>query len=575
MSRLIGKLLFVLLTMISSACVLAAGGPFDPDQVTHEGVHYFLAKDRLKVSATVTTINHQVITDQLTLRGVNSAKRAGSVAVQTGADPSKVYVLHLTPRSSSDETMVIDLTETGLLKSINAGSTGRSGTILGNIFKFIGTVAGGFVPGAFAPASLPALSTCARDIDKSPFVHLPKLTRFTIMYSQTACDAWKEIIVIDGQEAALRASMRSTEKQLANATGQQLEDLQSRISTLQARVDQNQKDRAVQLAIVQRESGVLKAVHKIGAPNTTKEHEVVFDLNEVLTGNTLSAGATVPAVNTALSSLPTAKRLFDNAGVVIEVGPAPPNYAATTITPTSTDPKNRKYCALSLKHGSSGRTSVLDRCKSQFIFYRRPIATEVRIYGKNGAGTAIELLSKASLSVLRDEAPHEYLKFDSRRWSKGTLQITFDSKGVPAHIDWMAESSAAALTGALATAVAAARDEYAATIAKIVEIEDAKKKLDPEEKSELDKKLEELTKQKEVLDAQLALAGAQSTYELTLSQQQAAAELALVQSEIGLVAAEEARANQLAVLRLEADVARMNKELELLKAKIEIQQMNK
>lgn len=567
-SRLMYLLLF--LPMLS-----LGAGYYEPDQVPHEGVHYLLAKDRLTVTVKLTQKNGRKLLPDLSLEPVNTIKREGTVTVETYADPSRIYVLPLTPKASSDESMVITLTDTGLLKSINATSTGRSGTVLTNIFKFIGSVAGVFGNISAAPTGpTPQRSACAGDVDSRPISEQPNLIRYTLFWSQTACDAWEEAIATGQQVDTLKTQVQRTEGQLKDATGQALKDLQSRLETYRTQLTQHAKDRMAFLGVVTSESNRLKTQNKIDPAAKFTTHTLTFEIDELLTGRDVSTNTTKAAIETLIQDLPAAKRLFEKTGVVIELDPVPDGYEATQFSTGSSDPSNKKYCNLTLRHGDSGRTTAVNHCSSKLVFYRRPIYTLVRLYALDKDQAKVEPLNQASLPIIREESPHEFVKFNAQRWAKGSLKVTFDAKGVPTSVDWMAESSAAAVTGALATAIAAARDEYATTVNKLVEIKEARDKLDPEEQSELDKTLEKLKKEKELLDAQLALQGAQATFDSTLAQQTAAAELALVQSEIGVVAAAEARANQLAVLRLEAEVARVNKELELLKAKIELRALN-
>ena len=136
-----------------------------------------------------------------------------------------------------------------------------------------------------------------------------------------------------------------------------------------------------------------------------------------------------------------------------------------------------------------------------------------------------------------------------------------------ARTDYTATSSAAAAVTALASAATTFRDEYAATLAKMVEIDGNRRTL---KLSDLTTRVDTLKKERERLDAQLATDTAASNFDLSLKQQRLAAEAAELQAQAALDAAQATAEQRLEIEKLKTEIDLVRRELELLKAKQEL-----
>jgi ribosomal protein L29 len=136
-----------------------------------------------------------------------------------------------------------------------------------------------------------------------------------------------------------------------------------------------------------------------------------------------------------------------------------------------------------------------------------------------------------------------------------------------ARIDYTAGSSAAAAVTALASAGSTFRDEYATTVAKMVEIDTNARKL---KLSDLTTKVDTLKKEQERLDTQLAVDTAGANFDLVLKQRQLAAEAATLQAQTALDTAVATAEQRKAIEEMKLEIELVKRELELLKAKQEL-----
>ncbi len=576
--------------------------PYDPGSVPHEGIRYLLSRNRINVTITKTASKPVLIKEFIDpansarnelkpILGVPADKSAVSLAadidVAWEADPSKVYVLDLSPRAMSDAEVTVDSHPDGRLSSVNTQSTGQGGTVLSNIFKVVGTLVGlttgpafAAIPDASALAAFPPKTDC--NVWIRPLSDLDNLTRITIEHSGVACDAWK-----DSQRYAVRAKAQRTEierleDQVSTIASAQLAALKTRITEAAAARDRTHFDRRTAIAVIEAQKSAFVDKWKIGEnQQPPKTEELTFLIEELPMAGAaaIREGLTKVQTELALASYSVAKKLLAESEHVITVDSVPTGYQATEITQSSDG------CKIQMWHGTPSndknvrkRTPTYDRCKGQLLFYKRPISTSVTLWklekGAGGAAT-LQIKEKRQLMLVRSESPLEVLEFSASAWSDGSLVVAFGDTGVPSKITWKSDSSAAAITGALAGALTAARTEYSATIAELVTIKENKAKLNPKGKSDVQKEIDELTKKKELIDARLAIEGAEATYESQLEQQRLAQQLALLNSEQSVVTAEQAATNQLDILRLAAELSRLNTEMQILKAQIDLDALRK
>ena len=170
---------------------------------------------------------------------------------------------------------------------------------------------------------------------------------------------------------------------------------------------------------------------------------------------------------------------------------------------------------------------------------------------------------KIATAMLPGVAPG-CVAFSASAFAKRELVVQFDENGQLARVDQITDSSAAAIAAALAAASTTFRDEYATSLSKAVEVQDNKRKL---ELGDLTTRIDALTKQRELIDAQTAADSAGANVELTLRRQQLAAELAELEAKTSLQTAQETADQRVALEALKNEVALLKQELELMKAK--------
>ena len=126
--------------------------------------------------------------------------------------------------------------------------------------------------------------------------------------------------------------------------------------------------------------------------------------------------------------------------------------------------------------------------------------------------------------------------------------------------------AAVPLIALAAQAATTFRDEYATTLAKVVEIDGNRQKL---KLNDLNARVDALKKQKEHLDAQLAMDNAAANYDLALKQQRLSAEASVLQAEFTRDAAEASNQQRLAIEQLKVEIELIKREVELFKARQE------
>lgn len=138
-------LFFVILLSGCSGSTLIGDGPVreqDPDRPTH-GIRYFLAKDMAAVTVSLTTrTTREVMSTGLTLDVVQTQRTTadGRVAFRSVPDQERYFFLDLEPGRLREGNLRVELQESGLLGSVGATSTSRTGDALTGAVRFGSTV---------------------------------------------------------------------------------------------------------------------------------------------------------------------------------------------------------------------------------------------------------------------------------------------------------------------------------------------------------------------------------------------------------------------------------------------------
>lgn len=515
-------------------------------------------------------------------------KIEATVALWTTPDASVGRVAVPTvAKKSADLEVLVSLSPEGYLAGVNAAATGRGPEIVRNVASAVGQVlgaalsfgvltsgnpvgAGPAVPtwkgsdfvgdqARFAcaktsndPTSIPNAAPPAADLMPNPCdpfagdqIRLPASARFVLATSPSACavhlgaaavakqveklGADQDRILADSVKASpdaakvLKIRLDATRELLLDAR----KELSARISTLQSMIDAALADAGRRGAKVHPASKKRVALADIAAP---------------------------PAASYNITQLPTddQDRLHSLGATVL----GRPLVAVPGPPPSATDVPAPKAGTLS------------------YVF-RQPIPMEIQIVrckqrDSQDKCIAIEVDPAQTVLVLHPKTALASMAFSPKAFGSNKLALTFAPAGVPSTISLTSSSSTAAWTGALADGLKAVRTEYVATLEGLVTAEEKKRAL---ETADLTTELEKLTKQKSILDQSLSLQAGRASYDTLLEKQKLESDLALLQTQLNLDVAKSTLEFKRDTQILAAEVARLMQEIEILKRRVELAEL--
>ena len=552
--------------------------PSDAATKNTPGFRYYLPVDRIRIEASRKKTTKYRPNAELTSWEVAETKveQTVDVNVHTVADPATTYPIDLSPGRWTDDELKVVLNGNGTLSSINADSTGRAGDVIKNVVQFASVLsgfAGGF--GARKPTDWPTKSACyaidelpeqVRDryfvFEEAPvpkdskWVFDPKTvssrdTRMQLQHSSKACVAWQKVktdVVRVGQR---RKKVRELEDELASTVPAGQPTIRRQLAeaqTLLARAEAELRSReALYEAIKNNNLKVWKLTPDVEKASTI---EWISPDRLPLTKLVLDKKGNSSSVSTELSTLELteSKKLLDETGFLITQAPV----GTAVRMPQSKD----DACATNFSD-NKGR-----------IFYRQVVPTVITTWEENKNG---ELSAKKyRIEELIAPAPVRCIEFTSSGFAVRKLAMTFDSKGRPKSMNRSSTSSAAGFTEALATAATTARDAYVESLAKLVEADTSKRKL---ELSDLETDLATLKKEKEILDADLALQGGEANRDLVLQQQTLDTQLKLLQAELALEQTKNAADVQQDIAQLKLQLEQLQQQIALLQAQNQLRDL--
>jgi hypothetical protein len=210
---------------------------------------------------------------------------------------------------------------------------------------------------------------------------------------------------------------------------------------------------------------------------------------------------------------------------------------------------------------------VATKGKAFPVCFRQGEFLRLRLFAAVDDATHVTQVSDANENIMYPTLPVACMTFSPSALADRSLAITFDDKGRPSHVERSAKSDIAALAAALASSAATLRDEYAATLSKLVDIDTSKRAL---ALNDLTTKLETLKKQKDILDTQLTVEANTANFTTSLEQKQAEAALSGLQAQITLDVARASADQQRDIGQIKTALELLNKQIELLKAQIEM-----
>jgi hypothetical protein len=583
--------LFAALAMGCSETRLISGGPFSGAVQTPEStLRYALGKSVVTVEATVTRGASGQVTFNGTEFSVDTklARKDANAVVQIRAvpDDDQFYTLRLEHGGSSDDSITVDVAPNGLLRFVGVESTSEIGTTIKSVVTVASSVAAAIAaatlgpdprkqaialvceklgadagtPGrcpamltpdtqpAPAPTTTPTRTKGAKNdgaprpapvgpekpatdkpatggCDKRTETSLADLSMANLYFlasSQKGRRLW-----LDRRDAEARLTGRvcrraELERQAERAVGRDLEEARAKLMMAvqleaAARADLQGASDELDLAVkdFQLRTG-------IDSPPRTEAVAMVFDLDEIPPPDILrgavsvvppstSVGMTETDVRNALKPYPRVLELYERTGLALTI--TPPPYIARGGT-------------VWVGEGNSGEAETRIYYRPSYTAVLTTYATTRTTDAQGGQEERLTLFSVASDEVLHRKMPTLGFAFKPEAFAQRRLGLGFDEKGRLVRYEQAGRSSVVGAATTAAESMQIAREEYAQTLTRIADLQDVKRRL---QTNDLITKIDQLQKQRDLVDARLELEGTRSNYDLLLEKKRLDAEIGVAQ----------------------------------------------
>jgi hypothetical protein len=181
----------------------------------------------------------------------------------------------------------------------------------------------------------------------------------------------------------------------------------------------------------------------------------------------------------------------------------------------------------------------------------------------------LELAESRSAQVMDTGSPFLHVSFKPKAFAKDTIALAFDDRGQIVSLSRQEGATAPEVSQAIADAVVSAPKQYLESLETLGKIQAAQRTVD---QNSITSQIEELQKQKQLVDTRLALAGATENSDLVLQQEHLKAQLATLESQLALATAQSDFDQKLEIAKLKTDLDRVQQELALLQAQLALEQ---
>ena len=494
--------------------------------------------------------------------------RTVSAQLKVVADlESKAIALNAPKSALADEKFTVEL-QGGLLKSVNLSSQGRLGDLLTGITKFAASVFAFPIPGApaVAGAQPPTPTTCNPFL--GPYKSLADGVRLLISRDPQACGLWKSIGAANDHVEELLEQVRESESKLGGTNEPALSVLITKLKEQRKAVDDGKKQAATLQTVLASLIDAFTKANELGVRVDSATFSDVLELNQLPPVDP-TAPLDPKALLAALKGkFPAAADVFERTQVVARLSPMPGgNTLTTTAATVPVCVADTKSASILFRNAEPVRLQLWAAQTDMEAGSDRP-----RLDNGGAPVSVVRPVAERLETVTHQSQPARCLTFKSSALAKRELALTFDERGQLTRVEQTAESSAAALAGAVANAVTSFRDQYSDSVEKLVKIDANERAL---KLSDLTTQIETLNKQKALLDAQLSADSATASYDLTLKQREleTAAHVLEAESSLETAKATAEQRQQIELLKVEVDAVR--KELELIKARAELENAQK
>lgn len=496
------------------------------------------------------------------------------IAFQTLPDDRWAYELGLSRGGSVEQTLALGVTASGLLTSMNYGSKGMQGEVVGNIAKGIAGIAGTVI-GIGAMGANPLILTEIASGVASPIKTMlvraldfaAPTSKFAIQltndeYCYQQADPTKATRSFERRFEAERA-LDEAQKERAellrqSATAKTLDDVK-RYRGLDSL--QEIRNRMIQSWYDAAHADIMAGIARTRAKAGIKEEGVASPFKASIDVTTMpkEPASTPFTVAQARALAPTgsqARLLLDSAWILTTVEDTPRSLLAVPV-PTETP---KLACPRSDKGGS---TCVIIR-------YRAPVSRIVRVYAASGDADTSKLTLRETrlVDLVSSSDPVLAVALAGKSAGDGSMGLTFGRHGTVTGLDQKATSTAAASSRAFADAISGSREAFQSGLTGV---QTAQTSMVAIQQAARTARIKEIQDQQALLDAQISLEGTSASKDLSLQKKQLDAELALLNSQQTLATAQNSTATTAELLSMRQEIAKIGVQLELLRQQMELE----
>lgn len=556
------------------------------------GVTYALPKTVVQLDATALYYRTaKILNDKPTPVDV-FGKTEATVTITTTADRERLYSLDIGPARNSADELGVELYDTGLLKSINITSDGKVGDVIKAVITVVAVVAAavlaldGEPEFALSDEIEKKLDPVAKrfyeaEKHKPAFrfavTGLSPLQRYVVRKDAAAANTWLHAQIESKHVLDLVA--RRHELFATAAKDQDLDKTLERLGKLETEAQRRRQALQTTFEV---------QVDAYAAANELKRQEMKTQLSERFDALDLPPLCVVEAGDMRLAELD--KRLltyYCGDQATCAAGAQAKRTLQLTRTLPAIDVRTTKG-ACPTTPAELAPAADTDACEGAnnngkvAVYYRRALHTRVVTFAQVQAYTPAQPGQASTyderfvagpakdVAVIDTRQTPSCLVLTPSQWTKRQLGLAFDPQGLLKEFKGSGGAEAAAAAQAVADAAIAARDTYAGTLSKVVEIQENRRKIQLDATTTA---IERLKQQKELLDAKLAAQGASATYDDVAAKQRLDAELQRLQAEIAVESGREGAADSVEAARLKQELDALRQEFDLLKTQLELQKL--
>jgi len=515
----------------SSASTHGAPGGGSRDETLPDGLAYYLPRTVVSLSAVRRTVTARRPSADLSQPvQVTDADVTFDVRPDAVADTAQAYVLEARPDFWKSKALDVRLSSAGLLAAVNMESTGQAGPAVLNFLR--GAVRTALLLGAL-DAAAPEWPPWPAPDGRCETLRLEALSlekQLFVKRSEAGCGGWLEL----KEKAALREEWE-TRLQAARVRLEQADSAAFPRALTVVRETQEElraREAAYEQSSAAFERGFGELQKSIGLfrKETVEPREVFFDLAELPGEEALAAlwdGKGNPAAHAKMRALIR----WGQIGISLDaVGKAPAGKAA---------------------EAEAGKDEVVLRYRPS-----RPHRLGVWVKEETDGRPVLKASRVVEVFVPGDLVRRVHMPLSS--WSRRTLKVEFDAHGRLVQMSNSSEANVPAVSAAIADAGKVAAETYLQSLEQLGAVQKARSAL---EVGEITRELEALKAQKERVDLETALAGAESSAEAVVRKQQIDARIAAAEAELRLRKAESTGDLSLEVAVLQAEVERLKQQL--------------